>query len=37
LLFGGRLEVHSKPGQGTMLEVCLPLPDASSLERSLMN
>jgi signal transduction histidine kinase len=35
LLFGGRLEVHSKPGQGTMLEVCLPLPDASTHERLL--
>lgn len=25
LLFGGRLEVRSRPGQGTTLEVCLPL------------
>ena len=25
LLFGGRLEVRSKPGQGTSLEVFLPL------------
>lgn len=37
LLFGGRLEVRSQPGQGTTLEVCLPLPDASTQERSLMN
>ncbi|MFQ5613438.1 MAG: sensor histidine kinase [Anaerolineae bacterium] len=25
LLFGGRLEVRSRPGEGTTLEVCLPL------------
>lgn len=37
LLFGGRLEVRSRPGQGTSLEVCLPLPDASTQERSLMS
>lgn len=27
LLFGGRLEVRSRPGEGTTLEVCLPLRD----------
>ena len=27
LLFGGRLEVCSKPGEGTSLEVCLPIAD----------
>lgn len=32
LLFGGRLEVRSQPGQGTTLEVCLPLPDGSTQE-----
>jgi signal transduction histidine kinase len=37
LLFGGRLEIHSKPGQGTTLAVCLPLPDASTQERSPMS
>jgi signal transduction histidine kinase len=29
LLFGGRLQVCSKPGEGTVLEVCLPLADVS--------
>lgn len=29
LLFGGRLEVRSKPGEGTTLEVFLPLPATS--------
>lgn len=27
LLFGGRLEVHSKRGEGTILEILLPLAD----------
>lgn len=30
LLFGGRLHVCSKPGEGTVLEVYLPLTDAST-------
>jgi signal transduction histidine kinase len=30
LLFGGRLEVRSKPGAGTTLEACLPLRESFS-------
>lgn len=30
LLFGGQMEVRSRPGQGTTLEVCLPLKEKSN-------